>query len=157
MQGQRSETCCFIGRRRAPQEDLERIILGLHHAVESLIAQGVTTFLPGGALGFDQMAASLIIAKKETGKNIRLVFALPYRNQDECWSAEQRRLYRHLLAEAGEVLYISQENARDCMEKHGRFLVDQSGYCICTRLCPFGETERTIRYARQRGVRVLSV
>ena len=34
-------------------------------------------FISGGALGFDQIAASLVITKKQQGLGIRLIFALP--------------------------------------------------------------------------------
>lgn len=43
----------------------------------------VTDFVSVGGLGFDQIAASLIIEKKQQGSDVRLVFALPCRNQDE--------------------------------------------------------------------------
>lgn len=39
----------------------------LDREVENLIGLGVTNFISGGALGFDQIAASLIVAKKEMG------------------------------------------------------------------------------------------
>ena len=44
------------------------------------IIMPVTTFLSGGAIAFEQIAASLIISKKDLGTNIRLVFILPCRN-----------------------------------------------------------------------------
>lgn len=76
-------TCCFTGHRKLPKEKIEQLIVALDREVDRLIGQGVTTFISGGALGFDQVAASLVIAKKEMGRDIRLVFALPCRNQDE--------------------------------------------------------------------------
>jgi len=33
-------------------------------------------------MGFDQIAASLVIGKKQQGADIRLILALPCRNQD---------------------------------------------------------------------------
>lgn len=93
-------TCCFTGHRKLPADKIEKIMLRLNVEIERFIGQGVTDFIVGGALGFDQLAASLIAAKKEMGESIRLIFALPCRNQDEQWSAEQKRLYFSLLKEA---------------------------------------------------------
>ena len=89
----------------------------LDREINNLISQGVTDFVSGGALGFDQIAASLIIAKKEMGHDVRLVFALPCRNQDERWNADQKRLYHNLLAEADEIVYVSGEYTDGCMKK----------------------------------------
>lgn len=90
-----------------PKDKLEQIILRLNREIDSLISQGVTDFISGGALGFDQIAASLIIAKKEMGHKIRLIFALPCRNHDAFWSAKQKKLFQDLLLEADEVIYVS--------------------------------------------------
>ena len=61
-------TCCFTGHRKLPKERIEHIIKRLDQEVDNLISQGVTDFISGGALGFDQIAASLIVAKKEMGR-----------------------------------------------------------------------------------------
>ena len=153
----KGETCCFAGHRMLPKEKIERILLRLDQEVEALIRQGVTTFLSGGALGFDQMAASLIVAKREMGKGIRLVFALPCRNQDELWNAEQKKLYHHLLAEADEVIYVSEEYHEGCMKKRNRYMADHSAYCICAELRPYNGTGQTVAYAREEGAKVINV
>lgn len=150
-------TCCFIGHRKLPKERIAHIIERLDREVENLIDQGVTTFISGGALGFDQVATSLIIAKREMGREIRLIFALPYKNQEEPWIPEQRELYRNLLAEADDVIYVSKEYQDGCMEKRNRYMVDHSAYCICARLHPFSETDQTVKYAEQEGLKVINV
>lgn len=86
----KEHTCCFTGNRKLPQDKIEKIVLNLNREVENLIAQGVTDFISGGALGSDQVAASLIIAKKEMGQRNRLIFALPCKNQDEFWAEGQK-------------------------------------------------------------------
>lgn len=153
----REHTCCFTGHRKLPKDKIECILKGLDREVEDLIAQGVTTFISGGALGFDQIAASLIVAKKEMGRDIRLVFAWPYRNQDENWNDNQKRLYHDLLAEADEIIYVSEVYFEGCMKKRNRYMVDRSAYCICARLHPLSGTEQTLKYARRKGVRVINV
>ena len=113
--------------------------------------------MPGGALGFDQIAASLIVAKKEMGKEVRLVFALPWKDQDKLWRVKQKELYRNLLSEADEILYVAQEYADGCMKKRNRYMVDASAYCICALLHRRSGTAQTLRYAGQAGVKVIYV
>ena len=153
----RGHTCCFTGHRKLPKDKIERIVQNLNREVESLIAQGITDFISGGALGFDQIAASLIIAKKEMGQKIQLIFALPCKNQDEFWTDEQKQLYRKILAEADEVIYVSDEYADGCMKKRNRYMVERSGFCICALLHQMSGTGQTVRYARQKGLRVINV
>lgn len=153
----KEHTCCFTGHRKLPQNKIENIVLNLALEVDNLIAQGVTDFISGGALGFDQIAASLIIAKKEMGLKIRLIFALPCKNQDEFWDDEQKRLYHNILAEADETIYVSEEYSNGCMKKRNRYMVDHSAYCVCALLHPMSGTDQTVRYARQKGLRIVNV
>lgn len=154
---EKSKTCCFTGHRRLPKEKIEQVVIRLNQEVEALISQGITNFISGGALGFDQIAASLIVAKKEMGYNVRLIFALPCRNQDELWNAEQKKLYHGLLGEAEEIIYVSEEYHAGCMKKRNRYMVDQSAYCICAHLYTMSGTEQTVKYARRKGLRIIDV
>ncbi|MEG1473206.1 MAG: SLOG family protein [Christensenella sp.] len=154
---EKSKTCCFTGHRKLPQDKIEQILIRLNQEVDNLISQGVTDFISGGAIGFDQIAASLIVAKKEMGNDIRLIFALPCRNQDMLWSTEQKRLYRGLLDEADEIIYVSEEYTNDCMKKRNQYMVEMSAYCICAQIYETGGTAQTVRYARSKGLKISNV
>ena len=93
MKHSKENTCCFTGHRVLSQKKIERIVKRLDEVVDKLIQQGVRNFISGGALGYDQICASLIISKKQQGANIRLIFALPCHNQDEKWTDRQKQLY----------------------------------------------------------------
>lgn len=157
MKKSKYQTCCFTGHRKLPQEKIEQILIRLNQEVDNLISQGITDFISGGALGFDQLAASLIVAKKEMGNNIRLIFALPCKNQDMLWSAEQKRLYRGLLDEADEIIYVSEEYTNDCMKKRNQYMVDRSAYCICALIFETGGTAQTVKYAGKKNIKVINV
>ena len=150
-------TCCFSGHRVFSQKKVERIVKRLDEEIDCLIHQGVTDFICGGALGFDHMAASMVISKKQQGENIRLIFALPCHNQDEKWTDRQKQLYRSLLSEADEIVYISEEYTPDCMKERNFFMVDNSSYCICALIKDVSGTGQTVRYARQQGLEVINV
>lgn len=153
----REHICCFTGHRRLPQEKIESIVKRLDIAINGLIDKGVSDFISGGAIGFDLIAASLIVAKKEMGHNVRLIFALPCKNQDEKWSEGQKKLYHDLLGEADEIIYVSEQYSDGCMKKRNRYMVDRSAYCICARLHPLSGTEQTVKYARQKGLMIINV
>jgi Uncharacterized protein conserved in bacteria len=150
-------TCCFTGHRRLPADKIGSITRKLEYEVEQLIKKGVTDFISGGALGFDQMAASLIIAKKQMGKDIRLIFALPCKNQDERWNDKQKTFYKDLLKEADEIFYTSESYHATCMKGRNQFMVEHSMHCICALLHDRSGTSSTVRYAYQKGLNVRNV
>ncbi len=150
-------TCCFIGCQKLPQKMIRQILLRLNSEVEKLIENGVTTFISGGTPGFEQIAASLIAAKKEMGQDIRLNFVLPCKDQDSYWNPKQRGFYGKLLAEADGIFYLSNKYAHGCIKRQKRFVVDNSDYCICAFFNPGGITGKTVGYAKRKGVKIINV
>ena len=154
---QKEKTCCFTGHRNLPEKKIEHIIKRLNDETDELIRHGVTDFISGGAFGFDLIAASLIISKKEMGAGIRLIFALPCRNQDENWISDQKLFYYNLISEADEVRYISEEYSPGCMKKRNHYMVDNSGHCICALLREKSGTAQTVNFARKNGLHIINV
>ena len=151
------QACCFAGHRHLPLEMIGPIIKRLDRATEDLIAQGVTDFLSGGALGFDQTAASFILAKREMGRPVRLIFALSCRDHEKFWGEAERELYFHLLGEADEIVYLSDRYSDGCMKQRDRYLIERSSHCVCALLNPLSGTEQAVRCARRAGVTVINV
>lgn len=150
-------TCCFTGHRKLPKDKIEIILMCLEREVERLITQGVTNFISGGALGFDQMAAALIVAKREMGNDVRLIFALPCRDQDALWSERQKKLYQQLLNEADEIVYVADKYYDGCLKQRNRYMVDHAGHCLCAMLRSPSGTAQTLNYAREKHLHIINV
>lgn len=153
----KSKTACITGHRKLPAGKIKIIISKLNKELDRLIQDGVTTFLSGGALGFDQIAASLIAAKKEMGSNIRLIMVLPHREQSNLWTDKEKELYDYLLGVADEIIYVSESYSDDCMKKRNYFMVDHSEYCVCALIKDISGTGQTVRYARQKRLQIINV
>jgi len=153
----KKSACCFSGHRKLPKDKIENIKKRLSLEIDNLIEQNVIEFISGGALGFDQVVARLIITKKEMGQDIRLVFALPCINQEKLWGAEQKRLYYSLLEKADEIVYVSKEYTKDCMKKRNQYIVERSSYCICAMLYSRSGTGQTVRYAEKQDLYIVNV
>ena len=149
--------CCFLGHRKLPRNKIEGIVKRLHIEMENLIQEGVTDFLSAGALGFDLLAAALIAAKKETGSDIRLIFMLPCRKQDELWNDDEKRLYHHLLQEADKTVYVSDEYDPGCMEKGNRAMVDRADVCVCALVRRMSGTAQTVDDTQRKGLEIINV
>ena len=130
----------------------------LQEAIASLADRGVDTFLAGGALGFDTLAAQEVLRLRAAElPQLRLVLVLPCLGQEAYWKPEDAALYQDLLRQADEAIYTADTYSRWCMFQRDRYLVDHSAYCLCYWNRAQGErggTAYTVGYARKRGLEV---
>lgn len=152
-----SGACCFAGHKFLPEATIEKLVIRLNREIEKLLSEGVTNFISGGAVGFDQIAAALIVSKKEVGKNIRLIFALPCGNQNMLWNERQNFFYSGLLKKADEIIYISQSYTPFCIEQRNKYMVENSSHCICALRNEKSETGKTVRFALEKKLQVIHV
>ena len=84
-------TCCFTGHRHFSWGDdtesphQKDLLAGLENAVDRALAEGVTHFICGNAVGVDTWAAEMVLQKKKSHPEIFLEIALPFagHNADE--------------------------------------------------------------------------
>ena len=150
------KVACFSGHRKLPN-NLEELKTDLDKAIISLIERGVVFFGNGGALGFDQLAANIVLKMKEDYPHIRLVLVLPCPPEQQTlkWDDDQRKKYYELLEEADCVKTLSQQYTDKCMLARDRHLVDNSTYLICYLREQRGGTAYTVNYAEKQGIEIL--
>lgn len=153
----RSKTVCFTGHRELPADNLPEISKRLEDTLATLIEQGYRYFGAGGALGFDTLAAQVVLRLRERYPQIRLILVLPCLNQTRGWSQADVDIYEELKRRADKVTYTSESYFRGCMQKRNRHLVDNSSVCICYLTKPAGGTAYTVSYARRCGLRIINV
>ncbi len=153
----KNKVCTFTGHRKLSKINIESLIKKLNYEIEKQIENGVTTYISGGALGYDQICASLIISKKELNNNIKLIFVLPCKNQDKLWNDKQKELYKNLLLEADEVIYITDNYTDSCMKLRNKKLIEMSDVCICALENKYSGTYQTVKMANEKGIEVINV
>ncbi len=149
--------CCFTGHR-----DFERSATPLDRMVfekitDNLIRYGYTTFIAGGALGFDTVAAEYILRRRAEGCAIRLELVLPCADQDCRWSPAQKRRYRRILEAADAVECLHESYVDGCMHERNRRMVDRSTACVAFCQQSTGGTASTVRYAAELGIAVYNI
>lgn len=154
---EKEKTCCFSGHRIIPVGKRARVTEELKKIISELYSGGIDTFLCGGAMGFDMLAAESVLAFKAKTRDIRLVMALPCMNQAEKWGVEQKQNYNRILREADEVIYLSEEYTKGCMHARNRFMADCSSVCVCYCQSGSGGTAYTVDYARRLGLKIYNV
>lgn len=143
----REKCCCFTGHRFISAEHRQRISENLPDIIRRLTSLGVTDFICGGALGFDTLAAQAVLAERTNNPDIRLILALPCRNQNRHWSKRDTETYNSICTSADVVCYISDEYYDGCMQKRNRAMADHSSHCVFYMNVPRGGTAYTVKYA----------
>ncbi len=150
-------TCCFTGHRDINPEDVPKIRKNISAEIESLIKRGIIYYGCGGALGFDTLAAEIVLELKEKYNNIRLILVLPCKDQSNSWNIENKMKYDDIMKKADKVIYTSDKYYRGCMQKRNRHLVDHSCVCIAYVRKSRGGSAYTLKYANENGLEIIFV
>ena len=150
-------TACFTGHRTLPAEELSKISKHLEDTLIALIEQGYCYFSAGGALGFDTLAAQVVLRLREHYPQIRLILVLPCRNQTRGWPQDGIDTYEDTKRRADKIIYTAENYFRGCMQKRNRHLVDNSSVCICYLTKSTGGTAYTVNYAHRMGLRIINI
>lgn len=153
----KSKTVCFTGHRLIPKEQYEVVVRRLTKVIVRLIQKGYRFFGTGGALGFDAIAAEIVLMLKKQYPFIYLILVIPCLNQEKYWKSDDQEIYKSIRAHADKIVYTSQEYTRGCMHKRNRHLVDHSGICVCYMTNSVGGTAYTVNYARTRGLTIINI
>ncbi|MBQ3707045.1 MAG: DUF1273 family protein [Clostridia bacterium] len=164
---ERAATACFTGHRRLPDDAVRQIAAQTLHILDVLIGAGYRDFLCGGALGYDTLAEQCILERKRTSPGIRLLLALPCRDQTERWSylpGEQARdalrEYQRIKGLADEVIYLRDFYTDGCMKERNRYMVERSSFLVA--YYDEGTKGRsgagqTFRLAKEAGLKIYNV
>lgn len=148
-------TCAFTGHRNLSPERLSALEPELKRLISLLASHQVHTFVTGGALGFDTLAAATVInLRRGEFPHIKLVLALPCPDQADRWSAADRALYLDIKQNADEVVVLSPAYTAGCMHKRNRYMVDRSSFLIGYVERPSGGSFSTLQYAQKQGLHI---
>lgn len=153
----KDKTVCFTGHREIPLLKAGTIKRRLKKTLEDLIEIGYCYFGAGGALGFDTLAAQMVLELKAKYPQIRLILVLPCLSQADGWSDKDKAVYEDIKKRADKVVYTAQEYFKGCMHKRNRHLVDNSSVCICYLTRRTGGTAYTVDYADKNGLQVINI
>ena len=153
------KTACFTGHRpnrlggfdgqRA--ETIQKGIGGkLVQVIHRSYTAGFNTFISGGAIGVDQIAAEAVLYLKEHNIPLKLVMATPFPSQHKKWPAYAQKRYQAILDSADEVVYCSDDPYSAWkMQLRNEWMVDKSKAVIAIWNGGKGGTYNCIEYARK--------
>lgn len=151
------KSCCFTGHRIlkvAPE-----LVSRLRNTIIDLHEQGVTEFINGAALGFDQLSSKAVIdLRSEYGDiHLHLLLPCPADEQVKGWNKAQIAEYMKILDEADSVTVLSEHYTDDCMKRRNERLVELADCCICYCNNRRSGTGQTVRMAENKGIKVINL
>lgn len=161
----KSTTCCFTGHRsqklpwRFNEQD-ERCINMKANAKSKIleaIKNGYTTFISGMALGFDMICAEIVLDIKRQNSNIKLICALPCKDQSKLWHIDQQKRYNKILNKADAVRYQYEIYQDECMLERNNYMLNNSSMVIALFNGQLGGTQYTLKKAKEKGLRVVVI
>lgn len=153
----KEQTACFTGHREIPLLQQLPLKKKLRRTIISSIEEGYRFFGAGGALGFDTLAAKIVLDLKKDYPDIKLILVLPCLNQTRGWKEKDIEIYENIKSQADKVVYTSEQYFRGCMQKRNRHLADNSALCINYLTSDTGGTAYTVKYARSQGLKILNL
>lgn len=148
---------CFTGHRKIAVSIQTRLRQVLEQQIEALIYQGYQIFMTGGALGFDTLAAALVLRLRQIHPQIELHLAIPCGWQTRGWRAEDVRIYRMIQEQADFQINTFQPGDAFPMQTRNRYMVDHSDLCVAFQQHQKGGTAYTTRYAASRSIPIINL
>jgi len=152
-------SACFTGHRPKrfhfgydeSHEDCLKLKMKLREWIEFLVANNVTMFYSGLALGVDSWAASIVLDLKKIHPNICLHAAVPFKAQASSWSSEQQKNYQAILTQCDHVTTMSEKYSLASIFTRNRFMVDNSNYLLAVYDGDKkGGTAYTVKYSQSK-------
>jgi len=162
-------TMCFTGHRNivplghtgSPWPDQNSIIKNYHeifvatltNILRQLNEVNYTTFISGGALGADQLAAQAVINLKKEGRAAHLIIARPFPSQASKWPGKSRVELKRICALADQVVDVSPDPYSPAkMQVRNEWMVNNSNTVMSIwNGAKQGGTWNCMRYALAQG------
>lgn len=153
---------CFSGHRPEKLPDggdmsspaVRAVISIIYSEIEKRIADGANIFITGMSRGVDLWAGEITAEMKCSGRQIKLVAAMPYRGFTDSFTGREKWAAGFIMSNADAVYNICETYERDCMKKRNQFMVDHSSALIAVCKDSRSGTGQTIRMAQKKGIDV---
>lgn len=160
-----AHTLCFTGHR--PQklpwgenEDDERckkMKKTLKEKIIEAIKNGYIYFISGLALGFDIISAEMILELKNDYPHIKLIGAIPCKDQYKLWKPYQIERYKKVLAKCDSFRCLYDTYNDKCMLERNDYMLNNSSMVIALYNGKGGGTGYTIKKAKEKGLETIII
>lgn len=98
------------------------------------------------------LAGFTVLALKERYPQVKLILALPCRDQDAKLDEADREQYAELLGQADLVVCLSETYFDGCIRQRNQYMVDRSRVCLAYMTCQRSSAGQAISMANRAGL-----
>ena len=154
----KESSIAFTGHREIPSEQQSEVRERLKQAVILAYKQGKYRCFCGMALGFDLMAAEVVLSLKGKLPSLQLIAVVPFKGQNCRWNVSEQNRYDLILGKADKVIVLSENYFKGCLLKRNDYMLQHSGSVIAYfDGKPQGGTYYTCRKAWKRGLTIVNL
>lgn len=158
LYSEKEKSITFTGHRIIPLVRQEDVRVRLIAAVAFACKSGITRFYCGMALGFDLMAAEVVLSLKDQFPDIRLIAIVPFSGQSSRWAFSEQERYHRILAKTDKVVVLSGNYFRGCLLRRNDYMLSHScGVIAYYDGKPQGGTSYTVRKAERMKMDVVNI
>jgi uncharacterized phage-like protein YoqJ len=151
-------TAAFTGHRWYDSSRKHSVRKKIEECVREAYRNGITNFISGMAIGFDLLAAELVLSLKQECPAITLTAALPFGEQASRFNERNKSRYYKCLSQADDIVILSNDYTAKCYLERDRFMVEHSSLLIaCYDGRNKGGTFWTVNYAARIGKNVINI
>ena len=108
--------------------------------------------------GYNESAPGCVLDMRKKNPALKLHAILPCEGQESKWSAAAQALYRSILEQADEVVYVNREYSANCMLERNRYMVDRASILLAVYNGAYRSgTGMTMRYAQKLGREIIVI
>lgn len=158
----KKRTVCFSGHRpeklpvngNSGSEVIRYLKSILYKEILDSIDAGYSRFIIGLARGVDLWVGDILMELKAQGEKIFIIAVKPYEAYGNNFRGSEKFTFGRLMSKADEVLCLSDEYRKGCLQRRNEYMVDRSGKLIAVVADYRSGTGATIRYAEKQGIDV---
>ena len=139
--------CAFTGHRTL-DEDFSKG--KLKREIKRLLEEGVHTFFGGMAMGFDLLAAELVLAFKKTYKDVKFIACIPCYNQEKSFPETDKKRYAEILKKADEQIVLADHYFNGCMQARDKYMADRADVLVAYCKKEKGGAAFTVKYFQKK-------
>lgn len=151
-------TAAFTGHRWYDSSRKHSVRKRIEECVREAYRNGITNFISGMAIGFDLLAAEVVLSLRHECPAITLTAVLPFREQASRFNELNKYRYYKCLSQADDIVILSNDYTAKCYLERDRFMVEHSSLLIaCYDGRNRGGTFWTVNFAARTGKNVINI
>ncbi|PXV68206.1 putative phage-like protein YoqJ [Dysgonomonas alginatilytica] len=154
----KSKTVAFTGHRHINADNIAPLKEELTHTVRQQYHNGYTTFIVGGAVGFDLLAAEIVVELQQEFADIQLFCVVPYTGHHRAFDKEDKLRYIDIADRATVNIILSSQYYDGCFLRRNDYMIHNSSLLIAYHDGTYRSgTAYTVRRAKANNISIINL